>query len=1302
MIAYQPRRDTALHYTVDFHDFPYSNISFFDAEGCEILFHLSLRQSEGLAVCNEYRNGAWGREVHQRVDFGESSCRVSICFQDKGLCVALNGREVFNFQKRFRKVRYAEWRGIRQIDFQGALNPGSFSQSRIGRAEARSSRVPRLTERLELVVDLDTDDVPRGASVLRAISGEEFEAIVEDRAGGGIRLRTVLPGWVWKELTRTEGKLTFEFAQADVGAATSEPISIAAETVAEVIAREFGRLDWRLDSFGTMQALEHILYGQLMSRLPSEVRKDVGEAIVFYELESVFAQNAQGHVAPAQTDLAQTSDFDPGLGELLARFHQSVSRGSGADPIDALKSILPSDPDLRRALFVSLSDFFCREGQDYPSFHALAGEVTRDLKGRNDIWFDSAILPFVLSSGRQEEALELVRGLVDPRPGWLVTPALGWLARELSRPGAVPEPLRGDILAALLDIIRARAAEYFERTYCLELTRGLACLVRSCESFKDASQASILELAVEHYALSPAFWQSLEGVALPGELTRVHELWLAWRQAGSDPERFAALASLARLRVKDAPRYARESVAPQHRLSELSENRPLAGLSDGDEALRGMAHPFGGSESTEIHRLASQTHRLRYTDVPPNPFASDLEKLARLARRIEQVPESADAELESFIGLASALLSEDAERVGARMALGLALSLRNAGYSKLAKTLEQFASRDADAPSGFLQARLKGGGEWTFGDTLVSDEPSFVFDTLVLVFSCKPFLDTRIPEMRRGWLSDLKALGVPYLVVVGDGDGSIEGDVLRLAADDSYEGLPEKTLAAIEWAYENTPYAHVMKIDDDCFLNAREFFFTHTYRKHDYYGRALTRVQGQMDRTWHCAKSSKRHAQLEFDKSPEPSTYADGGCGWTLSRRAMRAVQQAKMSLEGQLLARTSFMEDKLLGDLLALERITLSSEDFLTTVRRRAHSGAIPVARWVNGFDASQIAQVKVTHLDASAPQSTASKRLTAPVLRPAKIWPGFQKARLGYQSNALELVSSEARLARVAEAPVAVVSCLRNELFILPRFLDHYRRLGAGGFMIADNFSNDGTLEYLSEQEDVALFSVDTDYNLSSYGVAWQQALLAEFRRGKWSVVADADEFLFWQQEQRESLADLLAKPQFEQADAARIFMLDMYPEGPLSDATFEAASPFEEAAFVDREPFLTNWPGRGPFSDQPTWTSAVRHRLIAGARPDLFVAQKLALLKYQPWMRLSAGLHFVAETQLATQELFFGHFKYNADFLRKAATEVARRQHFNNAEEYRKYLHVVSEGRAHVFDARVSVRWQDCAFVKERLVP
>jgi len=512
--------------------------------------------------------------------------------------------------------------------------------------------------------------------------------------------------------------------------------------------------------------------------------------------------------------------------------------------------------------------------------------------------------------------------------------------------------------------------------------------------------------------------------------------------------------------------------------------------------------------------------------------------------------------------------------------------------------------------------------------------------------------------------------------------------------------LPQKTLASIEWVHRNTPYAYMLKIDDDCFIDVDEFFHSLSYRKFDYYGRRLHRQKGQLDRTWHILKSTTDRGLKELDKSPEPSEYADGGSGYVLSRKAMEAISKAHASPTGQQLIADSFMEDKMIGDLLKQQGISISDEDFYVNVERRTFSNATPVSMWQNAFYAGLESVVKVVHLDTHKKQDEALKLSESGGLFPKKIWPTHDAVSLGYNTNLLELLSDQTKLAKLNAESLAVVACMRNEMFMLPHFLRHYRELGVKSFLIADNCSDDGTREYLMEQPDVAVFSVDTDYSISQYGVSWQMNIVANLRVGRWSLIADADELLVFRGWERKSLPKLLNSKDWKDVDAVRIYMLDMYPEGPLSETTFEKQDPFASAGFVDKEPFIPVPSSRGPYSNSPTVTSALRHRLIPRSRPDLFVAQKYALMRYMPWMRPSAGFHYVAEQRVAEQEMIFAHFKYTAQFRQKAVDEVARGQHFNDAEEYRKYLDLMSEGREVIFKPGLSVPWRDCDQVRRIL--
>ena len=105
-----------------------------------------------------------------------------------------------------------------------------------------------------------------------------------------------------------------------------------------------------------------------------------------------------------------------------------------------------------------------------------------------------------------------------------------------------------------------------------------------------------------------------------------------------------------------------------------------------------------------------------------------------------------------------------------------------------------------------------------------------------------------------------------------------------------------------------------------------------------------------------------------------------------------------------------------------------------------------------------------------------------------------------------------------------------------------------------------------------------------------------------------------------------------------------------------------------------------------------SALRHRLIPHSPPNAFTAQKTALLRWRPWLRLSEGLHYVAGVDPAPQPLFLGHYKYHAGLREKVLREVERKQHFDAASEYVHYLGLVAEPDASLFEPGTSVHLDD----------
>ena len=1350
---------TRFRYRANFSQVPYANISFFDKDHSDILFHLSLQQDEGLCVCNKRMADIWAKEIRRDHALHKTGVEVEIIFDTSTVTVTLDGAQIFRFGGRLPRRKFTDLSRIAFVSFQGGITPIGLDAG-FHHSASREHGHLHLNNRLELRARLQSNDatekfvldVPRVEPTPMVVAYHDTHtqsAVGHEHKT--IETVAILPGRVWNAV-EANMPLVIELQHSD-GHPACPKLQLSRADLATKIEHILSETDCRTDCLLAMQILEHVRYAGLYENLSQKAHVTLNAVQSFFGLDDY--PLTDGSKTTTATRMP-TSTFDP-LIQAQAQFGRKMRTEPETDPLDLLR-VVSSElaATFHPNLYLSLSEFFCAQDRDYKAFHqhlTKAGLTGRMSSTKSNVWQSSAILPILFLQGRYDQVISTLWSIHSQNIHWITTPAIAWIMRTTTSDPRLGGKDRDEIIHACLALLDKMAGDYWGQVHCLSLTKATARLVVHKARLSEHLHTQLIDTALRVYGLSRQFWQALDDTPtdrpLPPKLLQAKAAFAVIAmpsEAGqSNSITDQALALFQTIGCVETLRFRRELMGPAGisvkggdalGIDALTQD----GLNASEAAIRHMAFPGTASVDEDVVEIVVGALPDHYGEIARAPYYNTQIQIVVQIHDLLKQAVTQPVTLAQIEGL-SAELRQLSDPSNHFLGLGLILSLVRgllpydghhkclAALLKLAEEciepLDQGARQtlcSATAPRHALMAlRATANADHIFAQaaSILADcardlpeiaplstiAPSLpgspLFDTIVIIFSCRPNLETRVPALRDGWLSLLEPLGIPYLIVVGDGDGRVEGDVVHLNVPDDYEGLPQKTLAAIKWVYENTGFSHMLKVDDDCFLNVALVFHALSHRKYDYFGRILTRQPGQMDRAWHNQKSTSDRGKYELDKSPEPSSYADGGSGYALSRTAMAAVLSAVDSPEGQYLVQLSFMEDKMLGDLLALRGIAPVNEDYRTTILRRTWGGAHPVSMWVNSFFPSRAAPVSLVHLDDHVSQGAALETLTKPVLTPKKIWPSYQDAALVYQSNALELISSQDKLDVVQQASLAVVSCMRNEMFMLPLFLKHYRKLGVESFLIADNCSDDGTLEYLIKQPDVALFSVDTDYNQSEYGVAWQQAMLSAFRVGKWSLMADADELLVWQEKQTQTLPQLLNEPAFQNVDAVRIFMLDMYPKGPLSKANFET-NPFLEAGFTDREPFLTDWVGRGPFSNTPTWTSALRHRLIPGSRPDLFVAQKIALLKYQPWMHLSAGLHYVSDIQLSQQELIFAHFKYNAEFRRKAQTEVGRRQHFNDAAEYRKYLALTSEGRDVVYDSELSVPWTEAPFIKTRLIP
>ncbi len=268
--------------------------------------------------------------------------------------------------------------------------------------------------------------------------------------------------------------------------------------------------------------------------------------------------------------------------------------------------------------------------------------------------------------------------------------------------------------------------------------------------------------------------------------------------------------------------------------------------------------------------------------------------------------------------------------------------------------------------------------------------------------------------------------------------------------------------------------------------------------------------------------------------------------------------------------------------------------------------------------------------------------------------------------------------RTRAIRRGAILSFTTVRNERLRLPYFLDYYRRLGVDHFLFVDNGSEDGTREYLAEQEDVSLWTTGHSYARSAFGVDWLNWLHRQYGHRHWCLTVDVDEFFvypFCDTRPLRALTDWL------DASSIRSFgamLLDMYPKGPVGRQPYrEGQNPFEIASWFDSGNYLIEknpaygnlWIQGGVrartfFADQPKKAPALNKTPLVKWHSDfVYVSSTHALLP--------RGLNLTFD--MAGGEKTTGvllHAKFLSSFVDRATEEAARAEHYRGGTEYSAY--------------------------------
>jgi len=569
---------------------------------------------------------------------------------------------------------------------------------------------------------------------------------------------------------------------------------------------------------------------------------------------------------------------------------------------------------------------------------------------------------------------------------------------------------------------------------------------------------------------------------------------------------------------------------------------------------------------------------------------------------------------------------------------------------------------------------------------------------LVMIYSCQSYIPTRQKLIRETWLNRLKEFDIDYFFVVGGSDKSkVKDDMMYLSVEDSYEKLPQKSIEMFRFASEAFSHERFLKIDDDCFLNVDAYFSDNSLFNADYYGRYLERGIGTTDRTWHQAKSQSDIAKNSIDLSPEPSFYADGSTGYALSRIACEKLIEAYKNQTNQKLVANSFMEDKLVGDLLIGEGVTVNSINFNAVIYRKTTINQ-EATFWEYNIFPHCDNRVKILHCETPSTMNLVWKyfRKKNSFSKQKQYFSNIPLDNLPLTTPYIEEINVKYTMLNDAYH-VAIIVC-QNEFSYLEQSLEHHRSIGIEHFIYIDNGSNDGSLEFMLSQQDISVFITTQPYKDHRFGVSWIEAALSNFCIGKWVLVIDSDELFVYDDFENHSIKSLTSYADNNGYDSFLAPMIDMYGKDTLYSTDLHSDTPYKICNYFDNISTMNILEKNsfGPYSNSQVYYAGLRARIFGNYNraPDpSYLNQKYCLFKYKPTHRFIEGLHFMYNHKLAPIRASILHFKYHSSFYEKVVEQIESGQHWNGSQEYKRYLNKLKEDKnLSLYDETVSIKYID----------
>jgi hypothetical protein len=271
-----------------------------------------------------------------------------------------------------------------------------------------------------------------------------------------------------------------------------------------------------------------------------------------------------------------------------------------------------------------------------------------------------------------------------------------------------------------------------------------------------------------------------------------------------------------------------------------------------------------------------------------------------------------------------------------------------------------------------------------------------------------------------------------------------------------------------------------------------------------------------------------------------------------------------------------------------------------------------------------------------------------------------------------------------------IAHFSIVANEMYFLPYFLKHYRKLGLEEFYFLVDCSDDGTMEFLLEQRDCGVlkspFKFKDDFNVKIGNSVLKQRFAdickflipKELFMGRWGLIVDADEFMILPSPSR-SLPEFIERLERNKLNCCRAPMVDFFPDNLNTIDLFNTdVEPFTicpnyDVVFMDwpdqkvrpiriiKEMSIRTRLNNKLINDYPTYSKTLKNN-------NPVMLYKIPLLKWeQNTVVIHAG-HISNHLPSNKVQASLAHFKFFPGWKIKVNNALKKQQYALNSAMYR----------------------------------